>query len=181
MSRTPVREVLIKLENDGLVQLIPRKGVRVSAISPSDMQEIYEILTLLEPEVAASLASSALSEKELKPLEQATEAMEEAIAARDLMKWAEADDQFHRHTLALHTNERLKNVVNGLLDQAHRARVFTLNLRDIPEQSTQEHRAIIKAIKGGDAEMARDVFRNHRLRAASELNAILEKFKLVRF
>ena len=79
MSRTPVREALIRLEAEGLVELIPRRGARVLPIRTEDMKEIYEILTALEPDAAAALAARNPSPEALQPLIQATDEMEQAL------------------------------------------------------------------------------------------------------
>lgn len=178
MSRTPVREALIRLEAEGLVELIPRRGARVLPVYPEDMHEIYEILTALEPEAAASLAARDLSARDLAPLVEATEDMEKALKARDLDAWAEADDQFHRCLLALHGNRRMAEFLSALSDQAHRARMVTLRLRDLPVRSTAEHREILDCLRKGYAGGARRAFRRHRQRAARELLALLENYRL---
>jgi DNA-binding GntR family transcriptional regulator len=178
MSRTPVREALIRLEAEGLVELIPRRGARVLPILASDMREIYEILTALEPEAAANLAGRSPSEAELAPLVKATHDMEEALKDEDLDRWAEADDRFHRGLLKLHGNRRLSDIVGSLFDQAHRARMVTIRLRDLPVKSTQEHREVLEFLRKGDPSGVRRVFREHRQRAANELLAILENYRL---
>ncbi len=178
MSRTPVREALIRLEAEGLVELIPRRGARVLPISAADMKEIYEILTALEPEAAAHLAARGPSHAELEPLETATNRMEEALDADDLDAWADADDLFHSTLLELHGNRRLLGFVQELLDQAHRARIVTLRMRKPPRESTKDHRDVLVMLHKGDADGARQVFRAHRERAAAELLALLEDYKL---
>lgn len=180
MSRTPVREALLRLESDGLIELVPRRGARVLPVSPDDMREIYEILTALEPEAAARLARANPSKESLRELEPATSDMEKALAEGDLDAWAEADDRFHRKLLALHGNKRLSSFANTLFDQAHRARMMTLRLRKRPTRSTQDHREILNHILTGDADSARNAFRAHRERAAAELLAILEDYRLPR-
>lgn len=178
MSRTPVREALIRLEAEGLVELVPRRGARVLPIRAEDMREIYEILGSLEPDAVAALARRGLSETDLAPLSQATADMERALAADDLDAWADADDRFHRIVLELHGNRRMTDFVGVLFDQAHRARIFTLRLRQRPERSTAEHREILDALGAGDARRARRVFRDHRKRVARELLTILEDYRL---
>ena len=178
MSRTPVREALIRLEAEGLVELIPRRGARVLPIKAEDMSEIYEILTALEPDAAANLAARRPTEKELKPLEDATAEMEAALAEDDLDAWADADDRFHHHLLALHGNRRLQGFVTALYDQAHRARIVTLRMRETPTKSTEEHRKILEHLRAGNADATRHAFRAHRRRAAEELLEVLEKYKL---
>ncbi|MEO1331218.1 MAG: GntR family transcriptional regulator [Pseudomonadota bacterium] len=173
MSRTPVREALIRLEGEGLVTLIPRHGARVLPVAAEDMREIYQILTALEPEDAADVAASRPDEAALGPLAAATEEMQAALDRGDLDAWAGADDRFHRNLLALSPNRRLADFVNTLFDQAHRARLITLRLRAAPNRSTAEHRRILEALAAGDAPKTRKLFRSHRERAADELLSIL--------
>ena len=178
MSRTPVREALIRLESEGLVELIPRRGARILPINVNDMKEIYEILTSLEPDVAANIAAKNPTEAELHPLEKATVDMETALEKDDLDAWADADDRFHVHMLDLHGNRRLREFILELNDQAHRSRIVTLRLRDKPIKSNHEHRKILKLIRSGNVDGTRNAFRAHRQRAAQELLSLLEKFKI---
>lgn len=181
MSRTPVREALIRLQADGLVSLIPRRGMRVLPISAADMNEIYEILTAIEPHAAAALALQCLDEEALEPLVRATDEMEQALEVPDLNAWAEADDRFHRALLDLHGNVRLSAIAGALFDQAHRARMITLRLRDMPYRSTQDHRQILQALRDGDPERARVVFETHRKSTAKELVQLLEQLGMQQF
>ncbi|MCG8547882.1 MAG: GntR family transcriptional regulator [Alphaproteobacteria bacterium] len=178
MSRTPVREALIRLQSDGLIELIPRRGVRVLPVAPSDMQEIYQLLTVLEPEAAGEVARVGLSAAQIAALEAATAEMDQALKEDDLDKWAAADDRFHRELLRCNGNSRLSAFVNTLFDQAHRARMVTLRLRDVPWKSTEEHQEILAALIAGDSKRTRKVFRAHRERAAAELLDVLEKCRL---
>lgn len=178
MSRTPIREALIRLDAEGLVELKPRHGARVLPILAKDMREIYELLTSIEPDAAADLARRGPSPEEVAPLEAATEDMERALRDGNLDAWAAADDRFHLTLLDLSGNERREAFVSLLFDQVHRARIVTLRLRKAPTQSTVEHRRILEHIKAGDAEAARLEFRAHRERAANELMAILEDFRM---
>lgn len=180
MSRTPVREALTRLQAEGLIELIPRHGARVLALSPADMAEIYDILSLLEPEAAATLAERRPSALDLAPLTEATDRMEQALAAHDLEAWAEADDAFHTRLLDMQDNRRLREYLSMLFDQAHRARMLTLRLRDPPVRSTAEHRDILRHIQQGDAAGARRAFRQHRKRAARELLGLLDRTGLAR-
>ncbi len=178
MSRTPVREALVRLQGEGLVEVVPRHGMRVLPVSPTDMQEIYEILTALECMAAELLARRRPSDEELAPLVQATQAMDEALARDDLDAWAKADEQFHAQLVALAGNKRLQTTVLNHWDRAHRARMFTLRLRPKPVNSTREHMALVERLRAGDAEGAARENRAHRERASRELVVIFERFKL---
>ena len=179
MSRTPVREALLKLESDGLVELVPRRGARVLPISLDDMREIYSILSTLESEAAACLAKQEPSLEMLVDLEKATKDMEKALLQDDLDAWAEADERFHRKLLVLSGNKRLNNIVGTMFDQGHRVRMMTLRLRKRPDKSTKEHRKILEHIISGDPDKARRACRKHRERAAKELLTIIEQYKFL--
>ena len=178
MSRTPVREALLRLQNEGLVEVIPRHGMRVLPVSGNDMQEIYQILTALECMAAELLAARKPSAKELAPLVDATKAMDTALKADDLTAWAAADERFHQHLVDLAGNRQLQATVLNYWDRAHRARMFSLRLRPKPVTSTKEHMQMVERLRAGDAEGAARVTRAHRERARHELVAIFEHFKL---
>ncbi len=178
MSRTPVHEALIRLQAEGMVELVPRRGARVLPISAEDMREIYGILKALEPEAAARLAAQNPDERALAPLDAANDAMTAALEDGDLDAWAAADDRFHQTLLRLHGNRRLAQFVSSLFDQSHRARMVTLRLREPPIISTAEHRVILEFLRRGDVDGTRDAFRRHRERTSSELIAILENYRL---
>jgi DNA-binding GntR family transcriptional regulator len=178
MSRTPVREALGRLRNDGLVEVIPRHGMRVLPVSPTDMREIYEILSALECMAAELLARRLPGEDQLKPLVDATQAMDKALKADDLDAWAAADERFHRALIDAAGNRQLQVTVLNYWDRAHRARMFSLKLRPKPVNSTREHMELVERLRAGDADGAARVNRAHRERASRELLAIFEHFKL---
>lgn len=178
MSRTPVHEALMRLSNEGLVEVIPRRGMRVLPVSPNDMKEIYEILTALECMAAEILAARQPSDTELKPLVTATKAMQKALDKDDLDGWAAADKLFHERLVQMAGNKMLAEAVFSYWDRAHRARMFTLRLRPKPVNSTQEHMALVEHLRAGDAPGASKVYREHRQRAARELLGIFERFRL---
>ncbi len=178
MSRTPVREALIRLRNDGLVDIVPRHGMRVLPVSPTDMREIYDILTALECMAVQRLAQRRPRPAELKPLVDATRAMEEALERNDLDAWAAADERFHAQLIALAGNRQLEQTVWNYWDRAHRARMFSLKLRPKPVNSTAEHMALVERLREGDVEGAVALNRAHRERASRELLGIFEHFRL---
>lgn len=178
ISRTPVREALIRLQKEGLVEVVPRHGMRVLPVSPSDMREIYEILSALESMAAALAAQRRPTDAELAPLEQASRDMARSLKADDLDAWAEADERFHRHLVELSGNRLLVEAVHNFWDRAHRVRRFTLRLRPKPMHSTKEHTALVERIRAGDAAGANELNRLHRERASKELLGILERYRL---
>ena len=174
LSRTPVREALVRLEQDGLLEIVPRHGARISALSPADMRDIYEVLTSLEPTAAEVLARQRPSADELADLSRACTDMERALEASNLKAWAVADEAFHRDLAVRCGNRRLSDMNMTVWDQSHRARMFTLSLRPLPVQSTREHRDILDAILAGEPTAARELYRAHRRRGGAELMSIIE-------
>ena len=178
MSRTPVREALIRLAEEGMVEVRPRHGMRVLPVSADDMREIYEILTSLESTAAGRVASRGISEVERAALQDAIDEMDEALGADDRRRWAAADERFHLLLVELCGNERLRSLVGTFWDQAHRARLITLGLRPKPTASNRDHAAVVDAIFRGDAEAARRLHRQHRVRSGELLVDLLTKHGL---
>lgn len=180
MSRTPVREALIRLQSDGLVEVIPRHGVRIVPMSLSDMHDIYMILIGLEPIAASLAAERGVSEEDLEVLIRTTEAMDSALDRNDMEGWALADEEFHLAVLHQSGNSRLAAIVTNTWDQVHRARQLTIRLRppSQPRRSVQEHFELIDVIRNRDAAAAAEIFRNHRLRGATEQLEVLKTLGL---
>lgn len=178
MSRTPVREAALALEAQGLLEMRPRKGVRILEISPVDMREIYEVLTALESVAARNAARAGYTEAELEGLAQAIDNMDNALAADDMRAWAGADDQFHTELVRLGGNTRIESVVSMMTDQVRRARATTLFMREKPHKSNQDHRQVLDAIRDGQADVAYRVHHEHRTQAQSTLLGLLDKHQL---
>lgn len=175
MSRTPLREAAIILEGQGLVELVPRRGIRILPISPRDMDEIYSVLTELESLAAHEVARRRPADADLARLRGLIEAMEDALERDDRTTWAEADDRFHAMLVGLAGNRRLEQVVAMFSDQVRRARLLTLFIRPRPDQSNADHRALVEAIVTGDAEAARGIHHAHRMRAKNLMLGLLER------
>ncbi len=178
ISRTPVREALIRLEQEGLVEILPRRGMRVLPIAASDMAEIYELLSALEARAAERLAERKPTANRIAPLTRAVARMDAALETGNLRAWARADDSFHRNLVTLAGNRRLAEMARTVLDQAHRARMATLHLRPWPKQSNRDHRALVRAILRGEVRKAGDIHSRHRRRAMATLLALLERHDL---
>ena len=178
ISRTPVREAVIRLCEEGLVEVKRRRGIRVLPISVEDMREIYDLLTLLEADCARRLTEAKLTKAQILLLENAVNEMEAALNRDALNEWAQADDRFHRLHLEFLANRRLARMIGQLLDQAHRVRMFTLHLRRKPMKSTKDHRAMVRALQKGKPDNAARLYTVHRRQAAVELFDILGRYKL---
>lgn len=172
MSRTPVREALIRLEQEDLVEILPRRGIRVVPVTLRDLREINEVLACLEVQAVERVAARRLSTAEIATLDEAIAAMDAALEAEDMDAWAAADFRFHTRLIELCGNRHLVRTAMQFLDKAHRARILTLPLRRKPVYSNSNHAAVVEAIRRGDPETAREIHLAHKRRWTRELDEI---------
>jgi DNA-binding GntR family transcriptional regulator len=180
MSRTPVREAALRLESLGLLQVRPRKGVRISALCEQDMREIYDLLIRLEGHAAARAAMAGYSLRELTGLRGSLRNMEAALWIDDRSAWALADEEFHSELVRLAGNSRLTSIVSMLNDQLRRARTTTLHLRTSLARSNEDHQQLYRAVRLGDSDLACELLVSHRQRAAGSLIELAQQMGLER-
>lgn len=175
-----MHEAIIRLQEDGLVRVLSKRGVLICPLAPQDMREIYEVVIAVESMAAELLAASPepVRAAVADELEAAAAAMDEALARDDLPGWAEADDLFHRLLVERCGNGRLRRIAQTVTDQAHRARMLTLKLRARPTGSAQAHRLIIAAVRAGDTAEAHRCARAHRIAARDEIIPLIEHIGL---
>ena len=112
VSRTPIREAMRKLELEGLVVMIPRRGAQVANITEKDLNDVLEVRIALE-KMAIEKACQLITEKELEELEKAAKAFEKAIDEENVVKLAETDEIFHDIIYNAAGNARLNQVLNN--------------------------------------------------------------------
>ena len=178
MSRTPVREAAVRLEQEGFVEIVPRRGFRVTLLSKRAVREINEVLECLEIQAAARLAARRIAPEDLKLLEEAVARMDAALEAEDPQAWAQADYEFHTLLIELCGNQHLAEVARNFLDKAHRFRLLTLPIRPKPVYSNVNHAAVVEAVRRNDPQTAQDIHRAHKRRWARELSDLLERLDL---
>ncbi|TBR42788.1 GntR family transcriptional regulator [Marinomonas agarivorans] len=178
MSRTPTREAMLKIANEGLIELKPRHGMRVKPISVMDMQEIYEILTGLESTAAALCATKGLTAEQLDLMRQSVVDMDKALNRDDLIEWAQADERFHRYLVEFSNNDRLQILVANFIEQSHRARMLTLKIRPKPTNSNKDHSDVVKAIEERNSEQARAIHHKHREQSGQMMINLLKDYGL---
>ncbi len=178
MSRTPVREAAVRLEQEGFLEIIPRRGLTISKLSKRDIREINEVLECLEIQAAERLAGRKISPAELKMLEDAVAGMDRALEGEDIYEWANADYKFHSLLIELCGNQHLATTAKNYLDKAHRFRVLTLPLRPRPVYSNVNHAAVVEAIRRHDPQTAQDIHRAHKRRWGRDLLELLERLDL---
>ena len=151
VSRTPIREAIRKLELEGLVLMIPRKGAEVAKISEKSLRDVLEVRRSLE-ELAAELACQRMDAEALKDLEDAQKAFIQAVESGETMTMAEADEHFHDVIYMGTGNTRLVQILNNLREQMYRYRLEYLKDTHSHEKLDGEHQAIYENIKNGDKE-----------------------------
>lgn len=160
VSRTPIREAIRKLELEGLVLMIPRKGAEVAKISEKSLREVLEVRRSLE-ELAIELTCQRISEEELKELEKAKTAFAEATQKGEPMEIAESDEYFHYLIYQATANSRLVQILNNLREQMYRYRLEYIKDADKRQILVVEHEHILQAIRNRNITEAKNAVRKH--------------------
>ena len=160
VSRTPIREAIRKLELEGLVLMIPRKGAEVAKISEKSLRDVLEVRRSLE-ELAAELACQRMDAEALKDLEDAQKAFIQAVESGETMTMAEADEHFHDVIYMGTGNTRLVQILNNLREQMYRYRVEYLKEGETRDLLVKEHEELTRAIKERDVERAKQLSFQH--------------------
>lgn len=176
ISRTPVREAIRKLEQEGYVIMMPRRGTYVSDISTNDVKEIFEIRSALES-LAAGLAARRIEPDELETLQNLLIEIEGYIAKNDIEKIVETDIKFHGLLYKVSRNERLVNIISNLKEQLARFRTLSMSYPGRLQETLEEHSEMVEAIANGDVSAARDAAEHHMERAEKTLLKAMRKAK----
>lgn len=158
VSRTPVREAIRKLELEGIVVMLPRKGAYVANMSLKDIMEVLEIRSSLEG-LAAFLAAERINDEDLANLKRIAKELEQTeLNIEDLLK---KDVEFHECIFKATNNKRLHQLINSLWEQVYRFRLSYLSDYDALQSIVEEHKMIVEAIEKGDSELARKCATEH--------------------
>lgn len=154
VSRTPIREAIRKLELEGLVIMLPRKGAYVADMSFKDLIDVLEIRASLEG-LAASLASGRRRDEDIEGLEKLAREFEESVKSGDIEEVLKKDVEFHEYIFSLANNKKLYQIINSLWEQVHRFRVTYVSDYEASLSLVEEHNKILEAIKEGNCELAK--------------------------
>lgn len=163
VSRTPVREAIRKLELEGFVVMIPRKGAYVAGVSFKDVKDVFEIRAALEG-LAAGLAAEKITQEEIEQMERALHYEREPDSLEEMVQ---SDTDFHALLYKASRNERLINILANLREQIERFRTTSLAVPGRPKTAIQEHRAMVDAIARHDVEDAQSLAAAHIENAAN--------------
>lgn len=175
LSRTPVREALIRLEEEDLVEVRPRRGVTVKALTIDDIAQVNEVFSTLEVKAAQLAARNGIDDDTAATLQGLLGQMERATRRGDIKEWSRLDDRFHAEIVAHCGNRWLQSTLRQYWDQQYRARMAIVELRPKPTQSDIEHRGIVNAILKRDEALAMQLHQEHRDNADHRLLSLLQQ------
>ena len=176
VSRTPIREAIRKLELEGLVTIVPRKGAQVAQFTEKDIEDVLQVRATLEA-LAARLATKNMDDRAFLKLQLVIAEYEYAERERDIEVMIEKDVEFHETIFNASNNEKLIQLFNGLGEQIHRYRVAYLKNAEEGDMVRAEHEEILEALKNKDAERAADLSSKHIQTQCESIMKILRQTK----
>ena len=172
VSRTPIREAIRKLELEGLVVMIARKGAYVADLSIKNITDVLEVRAALEG-LASGLAALRMTEEEIKDLELTARHFEQAMNSNDVEGVIQTDIEFHEKIFKATRNEKLLQLTNSLMEQVQRFRVMYLNKAIKSTNLIKEHYKIVEAISRRNREMAENISKIHIQNAEKDMMRLL--------
>ena len=162
ISRTPLREALARLEQEGFVEIMPRRGVYIRRKSLREVLEMITVWAALES-MAARLATARASDEEIASLRAMVAAYNPDAARAHLDEYSEANIQFHQRILELSKCKLLKDVADGLFVHMRMVRNRAMAEHNRVQRSVVDHIEIIKAIEARQPELAERLVREHTM------------------
>ncbi|MCP4405024.1 MAG: GntR family transcriptional regulator [bacterium] len=174
ISRTPIREALQQLAQEGLVEMIPRRGAFVRRITLQDIEELFVIREAIEG-IAARLAATKVDTETLEEFEERFNAADKVPDEKTRHEMYEmAGDDFHDYILQVCGNSRIKEIIETYKVLLQKERKIAAFIPGRIEASAQEHRAVLEVMKQRDTESAERMMRRH---IVGTLNTILESYR----
>ena len=160
VSRTPLREAIRMLEQEGLVVMITRRGAQVAGISEKSMRDVLEVRKSLE-KLAVELACERMTEEDMKEMNRAEEAFSAAVHEGDALRIAETDEQFHDVIYNSTGNTKLVQLLNNLREQMYRYRLEHIKDEKSRLSLLEEHQRMMTALRSRDVELAKKAAGEH--------------------
>lgn len=160
VSKTPVREALANLRAEGLVRSFPRRGYQVVPVTFGDMNELFDLRTILEAG-AAELACKRITEPEIENLRKLADIVYDQSEPPSLENFIKANRDFHFAIARASGNERLFQLLAKQIDELERFFYLGARLRDVSTETQADHRQIVEVLSKRDPEAARDIMVRH--------------------
>jgi DNA-binding GntR family transcriptional regulator len=169
VSRTPIREALLRLEDEGLVQTKPNRSTRVSAIDFDSAFHLYSIVWTLE-RLALSQAFGSVTDEHIQAMTQANERFLQQMKARNRLATLDADYDFHSVYIKLSQNKELENIILGVKNKLKRLDLYYFDKIKDAALSYEEHKQIVEAFKQKDLSLAISAVENNWKNSFSRFN-----------
>ena len=169
ISRTPIREALARLAQDGLVEIVPRKGVFIHRKSLPEILDMIVTWAALES-MAAHMATSEASDADFRALRKFAMRHSSSVSRAELSEYSEANIKFHQMILELSGSELLRSTADDLLMHMHAVRRRAMGEDDRASRSVADHMEIIEALESRDSELASRLVREHTMRLHDHIN-----------
>ncbi len=160
ISRTPIREALLKLQSDGLVRAASRVGFFVSGITKRDLRELFELREITEG-YAAEKAAPLLTDDDLAQIDNLHKKGVSAVEKGDLSEFNEMEIALHSFIIQHSQNRRLLKLIESLKDLTYRERLLALKSIENVRESLAEHKKIVDALHKRDAKLAGQLMKAH--------------------
>ena len=173
LSRTPVREALKVLASEGLVDLLPNRGTRVSEITACEVRELFEVASGLE-RMAAEASAELATDKELADLRRMHTSMERYYRAGRRSDYFRLNQRIHNSVIALARNGVLSTIHSALMTKVRRARYQAIMSQERWDESMHEHEELLKALEARNGPRAGNILRTHVLNTGETVRAQME-------
>lgn len=174
VSRTPIREAIRMLEQEGLAVTIPRKGAEVARMTEKNMEDVLQIREALD-DLAVQVACDKMTKQQLANLTQTMKNFENAVQTGNLSKIVAYDVEFHDIIYESTDNPKLVTLLSNLREQIHRYRVEYLKEKENYPMLIKEHEAILEALKEKNKERVVEAMRSHIRNQAEVVKNIIRE------
>ena len=174
VSRTPIREAIRKLELEGLVLMIPRRGAEVAEITEQNLRDVLEVREALE-ELSVKLACEHATQAQIEEMKQAAQVFKESLSGDDVTRIAEADVAFHDAINMATDNQKLIQILNNLREQMYRYRVEYLKDEKNFPILIREHSQIVEGLTAKDKTMLTAAMHKHVMNQATAVKEMIRE------
>lgn len=168
ISRTPLREALARLDQEGLVKIVPRRGIYIIRKSKEEILEMISVWAVLEG-MAARLITLNASDQEIAELRQMFSTFEGNKVMARIDEYSDANILFHQAILKMSKSDLLNKITDGLFMHVRAIRARTISEQDRANRSIVDHLHIIEALEARDSELAERLVREHNLNLAKHV------------
>lgn len=168
IGRTPIRESILRLEQEGLVRIVPHKGIFVNEMSLKEIKDLIQLRFCLEL-YAIREAISYITDNDIKEMSQIIDLQEQAMQDCDTYKYMNLDRRFHQKIFEIIGNDRMLRIMGNLNDQLVACGIRGLRKQERLVQVITEHREVVQALSKRDADAAFEAVKLHLERVRGSL------------